>query len=187
VAGGSHRLDRIASVTAALGLTPHFRTIIATDASPRQIAHARFHPKVTYLVGTAEPTPPRRLGRSGDRRPRPPLVRSRPLLCRCATGGPTQWRPRLLDLPPPNGQPRGRCRRSTALCRYPRSVLVAAGSVHRGRLPFAAVPVRGVHPASFSARARMGHGPHCRLLGHVIRLPAIPQRDRSRPHRRDPG
>ena len=32
------RVDRIALVTTVLGLTPHFRTIIATDASPRQIA-----------------------------------------------------------------------------------------------------------------------------------------------------
>ncbi len=42
---------------AALGLTPHFRTIIATDASPRQIAQAHPHPKVTYLVSPAERTP----------------------------------------------------------------------------------------------------------------------------------
>ena len=30
---------------AALGLTPHFRTIIATDASPGQIAQAHPHPR----------------------------------------------------------------------------------------------------------------------------------------------
>ena len=42
---------------AALGLTPHFRKIIATDASPRQIAQAHPHPKVTYLVAPAERTP----------------------------------------------------------------------------------------------------------------------------------
>jgi len=42
---------------AALGLTPHFRTIIATDASPQQIAQAHPHPKVTYFVAPAERTP----------------------------------------------------------------------------------------------------------------------------------
>ena len=42
---------------AALALTPHFRAVVATDASPRQIAQARPHPKVTYLVAPAERTP----------------------------------------------------------------------------------------------------------------------------------
>ena len=42
---------------AALGLTPHFRTIIATDASPQQIAQAHPHPKVNYLVAPADRTP----------------------------------------------------------------------------------------------------------------------------------
>ena len=42
---------------AALGLTPHFRAVVATDASPRQIAQAHPHPKVTYLVAPAERTP----------------------------------------------------------------------------------------------------------------------------------
>ncbi len=42
---------------AALGLTPHFRTIIATDASPKQIAQAHPHPKVTYIVALADRTP----------------------------------------------------------------------------------------------------------------------------------
>ena len=31
---------------AALGLTPHFDAVVATDASPQQIAQARPHPKV---------------------------------------------------------------------------------------------------------------------------------------------
>ena len=57
MAGGSPRLDRIALVTTVLGLTPHFRTIIATDASPRQIAQSRPDPKVTCLVAPAERTP----------------------------------------------------------------------------------------------------------------------------------
>ena len=47
---------------AALGLTPHFRTIIATDASPRQIAQAHPHPKVTYLVSRRKDASPGRLG-----------------------------------------------------------------------------------------------------------------------------
>jgi SAM-dependent methyltransferase len=42
---------------AALGLTPHFRAVVATDASPQQIAQAHPHPKVTYLVAPAERMP----------------------------------------------------------------------------------------------------------------------------------
>lgn len=42
---------------AALGLTPHFDGVIATDASPQQIALARPHPKVAYLVAPAERMP----------------------------------------------------------------------------------------------------------------------------------
>ena len=42
---------------AALGLTPHFRAVVATDASPSQIAQAHPHPKVTYLVAPADRTP----------------------------------------------------------------------------------------------------------------------------------
>jgi hypothetical protein len=38
---------------AALGLTPHFDSVVATDASPQQIAQAHPHPKVTYLVAPA--------------------------------------------------------------------------------------------------------------------------------------
>jgi SAM-dependent methyltransferase len=41
---------------AALGLTPYFHSIVATDASPEQIAKAKLHPKVTYLVAPAEQT-----------------------------------------------------------------------------------------------------------------------------------
>ena len=33
------------------------RAVVATDASPQQITHARPHPKVTYLVAPAERTP----------------------------------------------------------------------------------------------------------------------------------
>ncbi len=39
---------------AAIGLTPWFSKIIATDASPSQLAHAEKHPKVEYRVATAE-------------------------------------------------------------------------------------------------------------------------------------
>jgi hypothetical protein len=35
---------------AALALTPHFRSVIATDASEKQIAQARPQEKVLYLV-----------------------------------------------------------------------------------------------------------------------------------------
>ena len=42
---------------AALGLTPHFRAVVATDASPGQIAQAHPHPKVTYLIAPADRTP----------------------------------------------------------------------------------------------------------------------------------
>ena len=42
---------------AALGLTPHFRTIIATDASPEQIALTSPHKQITYLVALADRTP----------------------------------------------------------------------------------------------------------------------------------
>jgi ubiquinone/menaquinone biosynthesis C-methylase UbiE len=39
---------------AAVGLTPWFDKVIATDASPSQIEHAESNPKVTYKVATAE-------------------------------------------------------------------------------------------------------------------------------------
>ncbi len=39
---------------AALGLAPHFRQIVATDASAEQIAHAHPHPAVVYRVASAE-------------------------------------------------------------------------------------------------------------------------------------
>jgi ubiquinone/menaquinone biosynthesis C-methylase UbiE len=42
---------------AAVVLTPHFDAVLATDASPQQIAQAHPHPKVTYLVAPAERTP----------------------------------------------------------------------------------------------------------------------------------
>jgi ubiquinone/menaquinone biosynthesis C-methylase UbiE len=42
---------------AALGLTPHFRTIIATDASPQQIARASTHKQITYVVALADRMP----------------------------------------------------------------------------------------------------------------------------------
>lgn len=42
---------------AALGLTPHFDAVIATDASLQQIALARPHPKVSYRVAPAERAP----------------------------------------------------------------------------------------------------------------------------------
>jgi SAM-dependent methyltransferase len=42
---------------AALGLTPHFRTIVATDASAQQIANAHLDPKIGYVVALAERTP----------------------------------------------------------------------------------------------------------------------------------
>ncbi len=39
---------------AAVGLAPHFREVIATDASPEQIASAAPHERVTYAVAPAE-------------------------------------------------------------------------------------------------------------------------------------
>lgn len=41
----------------AIGLTPYFQRIIATDASEQQIAHAIAHPQVEYRVATAEQAP----------------------------------------------------------------------------------------------------------------------------------
>jgi SAM-dependent methyltransferase len=41
---------------AALGLTPYFDEIIATDASEKQITNAIAHRKITYLVSPAERT-----------------------------------------------------------------------------------------------------------------------------------
>jgi len=38
----------------AIGLTPYFQRIYATDASPQQLAHAIAHPQVHYSVTTAE-------------------------------------------------------------------------------------------------------------------------------------
>jgi ubiquinone/menaquinone biosynthesis C-methylase UbiE len=42
---------------AAVGLASQFRSVVATDASPRQIAKARPHRQVSYLVAHAEWTP----------------------------------------------------------------------------------------------------------------------------------
>jgi SAM-dependent methyltransferase len=39
---------------AAVALAARFRTVVATDASARQIAHAEAHPRVEYLVASAE-------------------------------------------------------------------------------------------------------------------------------------
>lgn len=39
---------------AALGLAPHFRQVIATDASAEQIGHAQRHPAIDYRVAPAE-------------------------------------------------------------------------------------------------------------------------------------
>lgn len=39
---------------AALGLAAHFERVLATDASPQQVAHAVCHPRVEYRVATAE-------------------------------------------------------------------------------------------------------------------------------------
>jgi SAM-dependent methyltransferase len=39
---------------AALGLVPHFRRVVATDASAEQIRHARPHPLIGYRVAPAE-------------------------------------------------------------------------------------------------------------------------------------
>jgi ubiquinone/menaquinone biosynthesis C-methylase UbiE len=41
----------------AIGLTPYFQKVYATDASAQQLAHAIAHPQVTYAVSTAEQTP----------------------------------------------------------------------------------------------------------------------------------
>lgn len=42
---------------AAVGLARHFRRVVATDASAGQIARARTHPRVAYLVAPAEQAP----------------------------------------------------------------------------------------------------------------------------------
>jgi ubiquinone/menaquinone biosynthesis C-methylase UbiE len=42
---------------AALGLTPHFRRVVATDASDAQLSQARPHDRIDYLVCPAERTP----------------------------------------------------------------------------------------------------------------------------------
>lgn len=39
---------------AALGLTPYFLAVVATDASAAQVAQARSHPRVRYAVAPAE-------------------------------------------------------------------------------------------------------------------------------------
>ena len=39
---------------AALGLVPHFRQVVATDASAEQIRHAAPHPRIDYRVAPAE-------------------------------------------------------------------------------------------------------------------------------------
>jgi SAM-dependent methyltransferase len=39
---------------AALGLAPHFRRVVATDASAEQVRHAAPHPRVDYRVAPAE-------------------------------------------------------------------------------------------------------------------------------------
>lgn len=39
---------------AALGMAPHFRKVIATDASAEQIKHAELHPAIDYRVAPAE-------------------------------------------------------------------------------------------------------------------------------------
>lgn len=39
---------------AALGLAAHFDRVVATDASPQQLAHATPHPRVEYRVAPAE-------------------------------------------------------------------------------------------------------------------------------------
>jgi SAM-dependent methyltransferase len=41
---------------AALGLAAHFHRVLATDASPEQVAHAAAHPRVEYRVEPAEHT-----------------------------------------------------------------------------------------------------------------------------------
>lgn len=42
---------------AAIGLAPHFQTVVASDASPMQIRTAELHPRVRYLVAQAEAMP----------------------------------------------------------------------------------------------------------------------------------
>jgi ubiquinone/menaquinone biosynthesis C-methylase UbiE len=42
---------------AAIKLTPYFRSIVALDASPRQLALARSHEQITYVVALADRTP----------------------------------------------------------------------------------------------------------------------------------
>jgi SAM-dependent methyltransferase len=42
---------------AALGLAPFFRTVVATDASRKQIGQARPHERVAYVVAPAERSP----------------------------------------------------------------------------------------------------------------------------------
>ncbi|HEY9145790.1 MAG TPA: class I SAM-dependent methyltransferase [Thiobacillus sp.] len=39
---------------AALGLAPHFRQVVATDAAAEQIRHAAFHPAIDFRVAPAE-------------------------------------------------------------------------------------------------------------------------------------
>lgn len=39
---------------AAIGLAPHFREVVATDASEAQIANAAAHPRVRYMVAASE-------------------------------------------------------------------------------------------------------------------------------------
>jgi len=39
---------------AAIPLAAHFARVVATDASENQVAHARAHPRVEYVVATAE-------------------------------------------------------------------------------------------------------------------------------------
>jgi hypothetical protein len=59
LASVSPRTDRVwdcatGSGQAALGLAPHFRDVVATDASERQIANAAPHPRVRYMVAASE-------------------------------------------------------------------------------------------------------------------------------------
>lgn len=42
---------------AALGLAPHFELVVASDASPRQLAFASRHPCVRYVAGRGEEAP----------------------------------------------------------------------------------------------------------------------------------
>ncbi|MHB2025705.1 MAG: class I SAM-dependent methyltransferase [Elusimicrobiota bacterium] len=42
---------------AAVGLTPYFKRIIATDLSEKQIAQAKRHPKIDYRTAVAEDSP----------------------------------------------------------------------------------------------------------------------------------